>query len=131
MSYNIFPQGDGGKWGWTSSKVYNCLQSIELQIVLTAPGHQMVDVPPVGVPDEGGAISKLQKLTELCTGRTEEGTEFRCWKMKWKSHVDVVVYIPVGSVGELQGIKEWVCDGFEVGQCLHYRRGQGDESLVI
>ena len=33
-----------------------------------------------------------------------------------KGHVDSVVHRPVGSVGELQGVQEWVCDGFYVGQ---------------
>ena len=31
-----------------------------------------------------------------------------------EGHVDGVVYRSVGSVGELQGVQEWICDGFEV-----------------
>ena len=51
-------------------------------------------------------------------------------------HVDCIVYRPVGSVGELQGVQECVCDGFEVGQdkalkTLHDHRGQSDRSVVI
>ncbi len=29
-------------------------------------------------------------------------------------HVDCIVYRPVGSAGELQGVQKWVCDVFEV-----------------
>jgi len=43
--------GDEGGWGWVLLEVsyhIHCLESIELQVVLTAPGHQMVNLPPVG-----------------------------------------------------------------------------------
>lgn len=32
-----------------------------------------------------------------------------------EANVDSVIHRPVGSVGELQGVKEGVSDGFEVG----------------
>ena len=53
-----------------------------------------------------------------------------------ESHVDCVVYRPVGSVGKLQWVEEVVGEGLEVGQHealkgLHYYRGQGDWSVVI
>src|SRR4029434_1590814 len=53
-----------------------------------------------------------------------------------KGHVYGIVYRPVGSVGNLQGVQERVSDGFEMTQhkalkCLHHYRGQGDGSVVI
>ena len=53
-----------------------------------------------------------------------------------ESHVDCIIYRPVGSVGKLQWVEEVVGDGLEEGQhralkCLHYYRGQGDWSVVI
>ena len=53
-----------------------------------------------------------------------------------EGHVDCIVYRPVGFVGELQWIQEWVCDGSEVGQHKalkghHDNRGQGDSSVVL
>ena len=42
---------------------------------MSAPGHQMVNLPPVGgliptrdEPDQGGVIRKLQELDGLVTG---------------------------------------------------------------
>jgi len=34
----------------STTKYYDlhCLESVELQVVVTAPGHQMVNLPPVG-----------------------------------------------------------------------------------
>ena len=48
---------------------------------------------------------------------------------------DCVVYRPVGSAGELQGVQKWVGEGFEVRQNkalkrLHGHRGQGDGCVV-
>ncbi len=40
-----------------------------------------------------------------------------------ESHVNGVIYRPVGSVGKLQGVQERVCDGFEVEQ---YKALKGD-----
>ncbi|CAB1436153.1 unnamed protein product [Pleuronectes platessa] len=53
-----------------------------------------------------------------------------------ESHVDCLVYRPVGSVGKLQRVKEVVGYGLEMGQHkalkgLHYYRGQGDWSVVV
>jgi len=53
-----------------------------------------------------------------------------------EGHVDDIFYRPIGSVGKLQGVQDWVSCGFEVGQhkalkLLHYHRGQGDGSVVI
>ena len=53
-----------------------------------------------------------------------------------ESHVNCVIYRPVGSVGKLQWVEEVVGDGLEVGQHealkgLHYHRGQGNWSVVI
>ncbi|KAK5931765.1 hypothetical protein CgunFtcFv8_003535 [Champsocephalus gunnari] len=55
-----------GGWGCGLPKVHNhlhCLESVELQVVVPTPGHQMVHLPPVGrlVPtrdesDEGGVV---------------------------------------------------------------------------
>lgn len=49
--------------------------SIELQVVLTGPGHQMVSYIPVGrliplrdEPNEGDVIRKLQWFDRLVTG---------------------------------------------------------------
>lgn len=40
------------------------LESTELKVVLTAPGHQMVNISPVGTtrdePNEGGVTCELQ-----------------------------------------------------------------------
>lgn len=52
------------------------------------------------------------------------------------SHVDSVIYRPVGSVGKLQGVQEGVCYGFQMGQHtalkgLHNNRCQSDRSVVI
>ena len=70
-------QGDGGGWGWVPSEVHNhlyCLQGIEHQVVLPAPGHQMVTLQSVGglVPirdesDEGG----VWRCSCWCTVRRE------------------------------------------------------------
>ena len=51
-------------------------------------------------------------------------------------HVNCISYRPVGSVGELQGVQEWVCYGFHVGEHkglkrLHDHRGEGNRSVVI
>lgn len=35
-------QGDGDRWGWDVPEIYNhlhCLKSIDLQVVLSTPGH--------------------------------------------------------------------------------------------
>ena len=53
-----------------------------------------------------------------------------------EGHVYCIVDRSVDSVGELQGVQERVCDGFEVGQHkalkrLHHHRGQGNGSVVI
>ena len=35
----------GDEWGWALSEIHNqlnCLKSVELQVVLATPGHQMV-----------------------------------------------------------------------------------------
>jgi len=64
----------GGGWGCVHPETNNhlfCLQSVELQIVLSAPGHQMVRLPPVGAynptrdkSNEGGVT--LRFLDEKC-----------------------------------------------------------------
>ena len=69
-------RGDGAGWGWVLPEVYyhlHCLESVELHVVLTAPGHQMVNFPPVGgliptEPNEGGVFRKLQEFDRLMTG---------------------------------------------------------------
>src|SRR4029434_5956610 len=71
-------QGDGGGWGWGPSEVYdhlNCSQSVKLQVVLSTPGHQMFNLPPVGgliptreEPIEGGVVRKLKEFGGLVTG---------------------------------------------------------------
>ena len=53
------------------SQVYNhlhCFQSIYLQVVLTTPGHQIVNLPPVGgliptrdEPNEGDVVRELKE----------------------------------------------------------------------
>ena len=53
-----------------------------------------------------------------------------------EGQVDRVVYGPVGSVGELQGVQVWSGDGPEVWQDkalkgLHDYRGQRDGSEVV
>ena len=78
-------QGDGGEWGWVLSVVHNhlhCLESVELQVVLAAPGHQMVNLPPVGrliptrdEPDDGGVVCKLQELDRLVAGGAAVGVQ--------------------------------------------------------
>eukprot|EP00064_Thunnus_orientalis_P003907 superscaffoldBa00000338_g3918 len=50
-----------------------------------------------------------------------------------EGHVYCIIHRPVGSVGELQGVQEWVCDGFKVGQYkvfkrLHYHRAKAHRS---
>src|SRR4029434_2233417 len=45
------PQGDAVGWGWVLPEIDNhlhCFQRVELQVVLSTPGHQMVYLPPVG-----------------------------------------------------------------------------------
>lgn len=62
-------------WGVTQgdlSEVHNnlhCLYNVELQVVLTAPGHQTVNLQPVGRPipikhesNEGGVVRKLKEF---------------------------------------------------------------------
>jgi len=51
------------------------LESVALQVVLTAPGHQMVNLPHVGrliptrdYPNEGDVVHELQELDRLMTG---------------------------------------------------------------
>src|SRR4029434_5396153 len=42
-------QGDGVGRGWVLPEIDNhlhCFQRVELQIVLSTPGHQMVNLPP-------------------------------------------------------------------------------------
>ena len=78
-------QGDGAEWGWVLSEIYNhlhCFQSIELQVVLSIPGHQMVDLPPVGglipirdEPNEGGVIRELEEFDGLVTGGAAVGVQ--------------------------------------------------------
>lgn len=53
-----------------------------------------------------------------------------------KGCVDCSVYTPVGSLGVLQGVQEWVGEGFKVGQDkalkrLHEHRGQCNRPVVI
>ena len=53
-----------------------------------------------------------------------------------EGHIYCIVYRSVGSVGEVQGVQEVVCDGFEVGQDkalkrLHHHRGHGIGSVVL
>lgn len=61
--------------GVNSPEVYHHLHcfklSIKLQVVLTAPGHQMVNLTPVGrliplrnEPNEGGVIRNVSSLTD-------------------------------------------------------------------
>ena len=78
-------QDDGGGWGWVPSEIYNhlhCFQSIELQVVQTTPGHQMVNLPPVGgliptrdEPNEGGVVRKLKEFDGLVTGGAAVGVQ--------------------------------------------------------
>jgi len=78
-------QGERGWWGCVLSEVHNhlhCLQSVTLQVVLAAPGHQMVRLPPVGglIPirddsNEGGVVCKLQELDGLVTGGAAVGVQ--------------------------------------------------------
>ena len=56
--------------------------------------------------------------------------------MKWRAIFTALSTDLLASVGELQGVQEMVCDGFEVGQHkalkrLHHHRGQGNGSVVI
>ena len=60
----------------------HCLKSVELQVVLAVPGHQIVNLPPVGEPiyardepNEGGVIRKLQELEGLMTGGAAVGVQ--------------------------------------------------------
>ena len=53
-----------------------------------------------------------------------------------QGHVNCIIYRPVGSVDELQGVQEWVRYGFQVGKHkalkrLHDHRGEGNRSVVI
>ncbi len=59
-----------------------CLYSIELQVVLTAPGHQMVNLPPADgliptrdEPNEGGVVRELQELDGLMSGGAAVGVQ--------------------------------------------------------
>ena len=53
-----------------------------------------------------------------------------------RGQCNCIIYRPVSSVGELQGVQEWVCFGFQVGQhkalkrCYDHR-GEGNRSVVI
>lgn len=52
-------QSDGTGWGRTPSEAYNhfcCLYNTELQVVVTAPDHQTVHLPPVGRLRGGGSL---------------------------------------------------------------------------
>ena len=53
-----------------------------------------------------------------------------------QGHVNCIIYSPVGSVGELHGVQEWVRYSFQVGQHqalkrLHAHRGEANRSVVI
>lgn len=64
----------GSCWGRFQPEVYNnlhCSDSIGLQVVIFAPGHQIENLTPAGrvmpawdEPDEGGVICKLQEFDE-------------------------------------------------------------------
>lgn len=65
-------QGDEGVWVWAIPEVLHHLHSfwtIFLQVVLTAPGHQMVNLLLVGklisIRDESGEGSVIRKRQEL------------------------------------------------------------------
>ncbi|CAB1417436.1 unnamed protein product [Pleuronectes platessa] len=71
--------------GWVPSEVHNhlhCFQSIELQVVQITPGHQMVNLPPVGgliptreEPNEGGVISELKEFDGQVPGGAAVGIQ--------------------------------------------------------
>jgi len=61
----------GAGFFWKSTTI----STVELQVVLTATSHQMVNLSPVGgliptrdEPNEGGVVHKLQELDRLMTG---------------------------------------------------------------
>ncbi|KAF7651031.1 hypothetical protein LDENG_00117000, partial [Lucifuga dentata] len=78
-------QDDGGGWGWVLPEVHchlHCLYSVELQVVMSVPGHQMVSLPPVSgliltrdESDEGGVVRELQELDGLMTGGAAVGVQ--------------------------------------------------------
>src|SRR4029434_5972955 len=78
-------QGDGVGRGWVLPEIDNhlhCFQCVELQIVLSTPGHQIVNLPPVGrlittrdEPNEGGVVRELEELDGLVTGGAAVGVK--------------------------------------------------------
>ena len=57
----------------------HCFERVKLQVVVTAPGHQVVNLPPVGrlvaardESDEGGVVHELQEFDGLVTGGTAD-----------------------------------------------------------
>lgn len=88
-------QDDGRRWGWVLPEVFHhlhCFHSVELKVVLTAPGHQMVNLPPVDKlihlrdgPNESGVIHKLQQFDGLVTAgcRWEKSSGERTQPWVW------------------------------------------------
>jgi len=69
----------GGAGFFRKSTTISILESIELQVFLTTPGHQMVNLLHVGRLNEGGFIRKLQELDRLMTG----GAGIRVQREEW------------------------------------------------
>src|SRR4029434_5897364 len=78
-------QGDGVGRGWGLPEIDNHLhyfQSVELQVVLSTPAHQMINLPPVGgliptrdEPNEGGVVHELEELDGLVAGGAAVGVQ--------------------------------------------------------
>ena len=54
----------------------------------------------------------------------KSANRIRVLEDEMEGHVYSIVHRPVGSVGETQGVQEWVHDGCKVG--LHHPRYQGE-----
>ena len=96
------------------------------QLHTLLPVRQEVCDPPVGGIGhvELGEPDLKQSWEDRIKGRAEihkQDSGICSWGVQMlegvvQSHVYCIVYRPVGSVGELQGVQEWDGYGFQVGQ---------------
>ncbi len=94
------------------------------QLHMMPPVRQEVCDPPAGGVrhSQRGELVLQQSRDDGVGGRAEVKKHdpgiFSCkvqvLEAEMEGHVDCIVYRPVGSVGELQGVQKWVCDVFEV-----------------
>ena len=64
-------QGDEGGQDLALPEVHShltCFESVELQVIATKPGHQVVSLPARDESDEGGLVRELQEFDGLVTG---------------------------------------------------------------